>query len=328
MTSLKKSGLLRTYYRDRLRGYRLGAKAKAALLDGWPERFSPYLTGDTDTNRLKSEVNRRLRLHRLAETYVTMDNAGIGLFQDEKPKVFSPQGYHGEAIEYPAFYSSREVKEMGIDATQIRSSRFTGVLLAPTGIFVTYNSGAALMKWRCKSEMRVKALMWSVLCQQRLAGQYRAEDVHGLVLGDSMELAYQMLTSTGGAKHDYFMLDGSYDHFYFLTNNHQGEVILALLCDPLKTAELNRILSQGLITGNAGRAIEQDAAERDGTPVLFGYSCDLPRITRFSTSLDLMERPGTLICFDFQAEVLRRYCGSRVRFQTIDFTKFEGRLFP
>ena len=122
----------------------------------------PYLTGDTDTNRLKSEVNRRLRLHRLAETYITMDNAGAGLFQDEKPKVFSPQGYCGEAVEYPAFYSSREVKEMGIDATQIRSSRFTGVLLAPTGIFVTYNSGAALMKWRCKSEMRVKALMWSV----------------------------------------------------------------------------------------------------------------------------------------------------------------------
>ena len=124
------------------------------------------------------------------------------------------------------------------------------------------------------------------------------------------------------------MLDGSYDHFYFLTNNHQGEVILALLCDPLKTAELNRILSQGLITGNAGRAIEQDAAERDGTPVLFGYFCDLPRIARFNTSLDLMDRPGTLICFDFQADVLRRYCGSRVRFQTIDFTKFEGRLFP
>ena len=115
--------------------------------------------------------------------------------------------------------------------------------------------------------MCIRDRMWSVLCQQRLASQYRAEDVHGLVLGESMELAYQMLTSTGGAKHDYFMLDGSYDHFYFLTNNHQGEVILALLCDPLKTAELNRILSQGLITGNAGRAIEQDAAERDGTPV-------------------------------------------------------------
>ena len=147
-------------------------------------------------------------------------------------------------------------------------------------------------------------------------------------LCDSMELGYQILTSTGGVKHDYFMLDGSYDHFYFLTNDHQGEVILALLCDPVKTAELDRILSQGLYAGNPGRAMEQDAAEPDGTPVLFGYFCDLPRIVRFNTALELMERPGTLICFDFQADVLRRYCGGRVRLQTIDFTKFEGRLFP
>lgn len=328
MTSLKKSRLLRTYYRDRLRGYRLGAKAKAALLDGWPERFAPYLTGNVDTNRLKSEASRRVRLHHLAEAYVTVSNAGIQLFPDEKPEVFALQGYCGDAIVSPSFYSSREVKEIGFDTTQVRGSRFTGVLLAPTGVFVTYNSGAALMKWRCKSEMRVKALMWSVLCQQRLSAQYRMEDVHGLVLGDSMDLAYQILTSTGGPKHDYFMLDGSFDHFYFLTNDHCGEVTLALLCDPAKTAELNRILSQGLSAANHGRATEHDAAEPDGTPVLFGYFCDLPRIVRFNTSLDLMGRPGTLFCFDFQAEALRRYCSERVRFQTIDFAKFERRLFP
>ena len=105
-------------------------------------------------------------------------------------------------------------------------------------------------------------------------------------------------------------------------------MILALLCDPVKTAELDRILSQGLYAGNPGRAMEQDAAEPDGTPVLFGYFCDLPRIVRFNTALELMERPGTLICFDFQADVLRHYCGDRVHLQTIDFTKFEGRLFP
>lgn len=328
MTALKKAGLLRTYYRDRLRGYRLGTKAKSVLLDGWPERFTFCLTGDAETNRLKSEANRRFRLHRLAETYITMGNAGVLLYPDEKPKVFAQTGFGGEAVTYPVFYSSREVKELGADATQIRSSRFAGVLLVPTGIFVTYNSGSALMKWRYKSELRVKTLLWNILCQQRLAQQYRVEQVHGLVLGDSMDLAYQILTSTGGAKHDYFMLDGSYDHFYFLTNDHQGEVILALLCDPVKTAELDRILSQGLSAGNPGRAMEQDAAEPDGTPVLFGYFCDLPRIVRFNTALELMERPGTLICFDFQADVLRRYCGDRVRLQTIDFTKFEGRLFP
>lgn len=124
------------------------------------------------------------------------------------------------------------------------------------------------------------------------------------------------------------MLDGSYEHFLYLTNDHQGEVILALLCDPGKTAELDRILLQGLTARQPGLAIEHDGISPDGSPVLFGYFCDLPRIARFNTSLELSERPGILICFDFQAEVLRSYCGSRVRFQTIDFTKFEGRLFP
>lgn len=70
VTALKKDGLLRTYYRDKLRGYRLGPRAKATLLDSRPDRFASYLTGDTDTNRLKCEIDRRLRLHRLAETYV------------------------------------------------------------------------------------------------------------------------------------------------------------------------------------------------------------------------------------------------------------------
>lgn len=105
-------------------------------------------------------------------------------------------------------------------------------------------------------------------------------------------------------------------------------MILALLCDPGKTAELDRILLQGLTARQPGLAIEHDGISPDGSPVLFGYFCDLPRIARFNTSLELSERLGTLICFDFQAEVLRSYCGSRVRFQTIDFTKFEGRLFP
>ena len=85
VTALKKDGLLRTYYWDQLRSYRLGTRAKAALLESRPERFSSFLMGDTDTNRLKSEVTRRLRLHRIAEIYVTMDNAGVGIYRDEKP---------------------------------------------------------------------------------------------------------------------------------------------------------------------------------------------------------------------------------------------------
>ncbi len=95
-------------------GLSAGDKAKSALLDGWPERFTFCLTGDAETNRLKSEANRRFRLHRLAETYITMGNAGVLLYPDEKPKVFAQTGFGGEAVTYPVFYSSREVKELGL----------------------------------------------------------------------------------------------------------------------------------------------------------------------------------------------------------------------
>ena len=68
-----------------------------------------------------------------------------------------------------------------------------------------------------------------------------------------------------------------------------GCVELALLCDPVKTAELDRILLQGLTARQPGLAIEHDGVSPDGSPVLFGYFCDLPRIARFNTSLELSD---------------------------------------
>lgn len=327
ITSLKKDGLLRTYYRDKLRGYRLGAKAKSALLLEHPGRFAFYLTGDTDTNRLKSEANRRLRLHRIAQAYVTMENAGVTIFRDEKPNIFAPEGSQVNKIGASVFYNSREIKELGIDFTKIRSSRSVGVLLTPAGIFVTYNCGSSLMKWKYKSELRMKTLMWTVLCQQRLSAQFRPEHVSGLVLGDGMEPVYQMLTSNGGKKHDYFMLDGCYDHFFYVSNDRQGEILLRLLCDPDKKAELERILSLDLSEQRTNWRIENDAIDQNGNPVLYGYNCDMPRIARFNTALELQGKAGTLICFDYQREVLERYCSSRMSFQTISFDKFERRFF-
>lgn len=87
--SLKKERLLKPYSRDCLHGYRLGSRAKRLLQEN-PARFSVYFTGETETNRLKCEPSRRLRLHRLAQTYVTMQNAGVSIFRDEKSSLQAP----------------------------------------------------------------------------------------------------------------------------------------------------------------------------------------------------------------------------------------------
>ena len=59
LKSLKEKKLLRTYYRHGLQAIRLTSTAKKLLVDKWPDRFLPYLSGSTETNVLKSEVPRR-----------------------------------------------------------------------------------------------------------------------------------------------------------------------------------------------------------------------------------------------------------------------------
>ncbi len=91
---------------------------------------------------------------------------------------------------------------------------------------------------------------------------------------------------------------------------------------------MEAVLRTDLFDKDEGLPIENDAIDGNGNPVLFGYTCDLPRIKRFDTALRLQNKTGTLICFDFQADALRRCCGKQMQFQAIDFNKWERRFFP
>ena len=328
---LKNKKLISTCYKDKLRGHRLTTNGKTALFEDNRKRFEAFLTGSTETNQPKYEITRRLRLQSIAETFVTMQNAGVSIYRDEKPDVFSPDGC-GKALPFaitaPAFYNSREIKELGYDAVKIHGARAVGALLAQYDVFVVYNTGGSLMRWEQRSELRTKALMSTVLCRERLPHQYTHENIRGMMLGDDMEQMYKLLTSTGGVKRNYFVLDGNYDSFLYVTNDHNGEMLLKLLCDAQKTDELNRMLSANIYERDPGSLVENDAIDENGEPVLFGYDCDMPRVTRFNSALQLHDRKGTLICFDFQADVLRRFCCENVKFLIIDLKKFEGRFFP
>ena len=238
MKELKRKRLLRTFYKDGLRGYRLTAKAKELLIADRPERFFPFLTGAAETNHIKSEAARRLRLHRIAESTVTMQNAGAAVYRDEKPEIFSPvwDESAGLSITAPAFYNSREIKELGTVFVKIKGARSVGVLLTENAVFVVYNLGGSLMKWQYRAEMRTKALMQTILCRECPPEQYKPEAVKGLLLGDSMELAEAILTGDGGKQ--YFLLDGSCEHFYYITDDRKGEKLLKIMC----SAELSEKL--------------------------------------------------------------------------------------
>lgn len=326
---LKRENLLRTYYHAGLRGLRLTSTAKHLLTACRPEQYRPLFTGDSTTNAPKYSAPHRLRLHRMAEVLVTMYQAGVASFPWEKPAVFqSTPPMDGLTIEYPSYYSSREVKEIGEQAIKIRGSRATGILLANGSIFMVYNTGSVQMKWEYKAELRLKAMLMMELCQHRLVDQFSDATLCGIVFGDGMGELEHLMGAGNRQAHNYFVLDGSLSHFYYLTNDHRGELVIQLLCDPELRTALNEILTEGLSERRPGWPVENDAMDEGGSPVLIGYTCDMPRIRRFDTALELHEQTGTLFCFDFQAEALRRVCGPRVTLQSIDFSAFERSVYP
>lgn len=320
--SLKNNGLIRTYYRDGLRGLRLTAAAKKQLAADWPDRFSPMFTGDTMTNAPKYTISHRLRLHRMAEVLVSMLNVGVSAFPWQKPVIFTPTPLdQAPYIEWPAYYSSREVKGLGTAATKIRNSRAVGLLLTDGCIFSIYNTGSALMKWEYQAEMRLKAMLQIELCQKRLSRQFGCAELNAILFGNHMDQVPLLLDADTQSR-DHFIQDGSYHHFYFLTCDHHGDVLLSLLLRPGKRAALDGTLAQGLDPPRPNWPVVNDAMDGD-SPVLFGYTCDMPRIKKFDYALHIQDRTGTLYCFDFQEQGLRKLCGPNVEIQCIDFEAFE-----
>ena len=123
ITELKADKLIRTHYKDKLRGYRLTKRSKELLLAYYPARFHRYLSGNTETNVIRSEPSRRIRLHQKAQTYLTLLHAGIPFYPDGKPHIFSEEreaaSIHMRSL--PLFYSSREIKELGTSTTKIKN---------------------------------------------------------------------------------------------------------------------------------------------------------------------------------------------------------------
>ncbi len=108
-------------------------------------------------------------------------------------------------------------------------------------------------------------------------------------------------------------------------SDHRGEVILQMLCEPEQRELLGAILSEDLSERRPGWTVDNDAMDGE-SPVLSAYTCDMPRIRHFDTALELHGKEGTLICFDFQEEILRRVCGQRVKIQCLDFEKVKALL--
>lgn len=333
VTKLKDEGLLKTHYKDRLRGYRLACGGKKLLLAQNPERFSFYLSGNTETNHPRSGYPRRLRLQQASHIYAMLLNAGITFFRDEKPLIFREEPQAGESVRMPLpiFYHSREVKELGTEAVKIGNSRIMGILFAPGCIYALFHTGTAPIKWEYQTELRVKTFLShhisrGILSRGSIEPCYHPDTpIRLLFIGSGMDTALKLMESTGGFQKSYFCLDSSFDYFHYVPDDAAGETTLRLLCSPALQKALRSLLLSDLQMPCPDYGLEHDAVS-DGMPVLLAFDFDMLRLSRFRTALSFHGLTGSLICFDFQKPTLQQYFGDAAIIDTIDLKKFEGRF--
>ena len=333
VTKLKDEGLLKTHYKDRLRGYRLACGGKKLLLAQNPERFSFYLSGNTETNHPRSGYPRRLRLQQASHIYAMLLNAGITFFRDEKPLIFREEPQAGESVRMPLpiFYHSREVKELGTEAVKIGNSRIMGILFASGCIYALFHTGTAPIKWEYQTELRVKTFLShhvsrGILSRGSIEPCYHPDTpIRLLFIGSGMDTALKLMESTGGFQKSYFCLDSSFDYFHYVPDDAAGETTLRLLCSPALQKALRSLLLSDLQPPCPDYGLEHDAVS-EGMPVLLAFDFDMLRLSRFRTALSFHGLAGNLVCFDFQKPVLQQYFGDAAAIETIDLYKFERRF--
>ena len=357
VTSLTADNLLKTVNSGGLKGYRLTLASKRKLAADNPARFVGVLDGTSETNKMRSGYERRLRLHSIAETCTLMHNVGAEIFQDMKPKVYllneadsrnenslrsapnlpsqpngSPKqkGVGGNAastITTPCFYTSREQK--GQNDNAVRGSRAVGTLLTPTDVYAVYNTGGTESRWSKDVELRFKVEVQDNICRKLLAHQYGGEAVNGIMVGNDLETLEKYLEIKPKHQTGFHFLIKTFPAFYYITNDKHGEAQLRFLCNEAKMNELDISLQKKLSPSDKKYPVEHDAITTDSNPVLFCYLLNVPRLVRFKNGVTLHKKIGKIVAFDFQVEMLMRYLGDTAEvIKAIDFEKFVGWIYP
>ena len=328
ITKLKCDGLIKIHYKDKLRGIRLTHRGKNLLLSLSPARFPYYLTGNSETNRLRSDAPRRLRLQQGSLIHAMLVHAEIPLYPDEKPALFFGNPVDSAKITYPLFYGAREWKELGAETIKINNSRSLGILLCEDALYVLYFTGDHPIKWEYRTELRLKAFLNYHLQHDMFPGlclQNTDYPIKALFIGNPMKSAAKLMESNGGFQKSYFYLDGSFDYMHFVPVSMEGITMLKLLSNHALHCALDTLLLSDLAPANPDLGLTHDAV-KGASPVLLSYNFDMLRISRFKTALSFHGITGHLICFDFQKEVLQSYFGNLATLETIDLAKLERRF--
>ena len=303
--------LITRYQKDDVYGYRLAKKGKDYLLLMDKERFGFFLLDGADFSMRRPILRYRLRQHRISETLAMMESA-VEIYRDRKELIF--EEYTEQAFQQSAFFVAREVKAQKDLTRKIVSSKMTGVWVNQEEASICYNMANTLPEWHENLENRTEILIRSMLRKDGI------KHLDALLFGNDMSAAAKILADGNMQRQ---LMVSPFERFCFIPMDRNGLLLLDMLKDKNVYEDLYCILTEDFIFSEEENQVINDGYNNDGKPVLICVDCDLKRLVQFISQLDFIGQTGEVICFDFQKEAVKEYCGKNAKVAAVDFEKFQ-----
>ena len=306
LTRFKQEGYILVRNKSGYKGYVLRAKGKRYVLAKFGEDTEIFLQGAAETNHVKGEIEKRLRLHRMSKVWVFFWKTGIPIFRSEKPELFQEALEDGRG--QTAYFGSQEFKGR-TDA--IKGSRACGILLAGESGYIVYHSLTQRMRWAKKMERAMKSFAER---ESMKCGKLRRFDA--VVMGDAIEFLTELLASDGGVKGNLFQIDDIYEHYYYVPTVAEAWIQVMLLTEGRKRERLYRFLCTALSKPDDSGHQASAGMDGSGNPVYFCYELDMRQLLRVRQELEWKQK-GSIFCFSYQRPVLEVFLGKGVLYREI-----------
>lgn len=307
ITKLKQEKYISVRCGGGCKGYVLRAKGKQYLLNHYSADVGYFLQGAIETNHVKSEPEKRLRLHRMSKAWIFFWKMGISVFQSEKPNFFRMHKEKREGNQ-TAYFGSLEFKTK---VDMVKGSRACG-LLTGEAVYVVYHSMAQKMKWAKKMERSMR--VW-VERQFFYSGTADA-----IIIGDTIDFMLELLESDGGIRKNLFQIDDVFEQYFYLPMIEETQVQIELLTKQRKREALYQFLAGAL---ERREPINQSVCagyDAKGSPVFFCYELEMRHLLRIKQEME-WKQSGTVWCFEYQAKALEKYFNGKIELREIDTSK-------
>lgn len=310
--------------KDGVRGYLLRAKAKRYLLETYKADTELFLSGSAATNHVKSEPEKRLRLHRMSMVWIYFYRMGIDIFVSDKPALFPalhPLPSVWERKGFRTLEMKSEGNEAGVGAyygtaewkletdQEISGSRACGILAADQA-YIVYNTMDSLMKWTSKIERNLRGRM-----EMRFRKFGRIPFYGAIMLGKDMDIFKRILDSDGGVKGNLYRIDETYEHIYYVPFVEEAAVQVRLLCDREGRGRLRTFLCSALSQVYENQFRLEAGTDKNGRSVYFCYLLDLWQVKRIQEQKG--SYGGRVFCFTYQAQALGEILGEKFEVEAI-----------